>query len=519
MKKVLQGEHLLIVLLIVINMAFGIGTLFDYGESWDEARLYEYGEQSINAYRALFNPEIPVDFGDDDLRYYGPAYFMGMSLIVRGLHPVFPNAPEINLWHIGNFACFQLGLLFFYLLLRRFLRLLSAITTTVLLASQPILWGHAFINAKDIPFMAFFTASVYFGLKMLDNFQSKNFAFKSLLSNPWFYASMVSLGLTISIRILGFAAAGIVLFYFAFVNINKALRLSYAYIGSALVVSFLTWPYLWSSPVSNFLQGIYAMIKFQWIGQVLFNGTYYASNQLPRSYVPQLLLMQLTETALLLFIVGVGLMFWRQFREQYKSVYILFGIWFVAPILYVLISGMNLYDNTRQLLFIFPGMFLVVAIALDKVLSLTKPFWANALILIAVLLPGVAGIVQYHPYEYAFYNFATTARQPIFRNFETDYWATSFKDVTLYLNENAAENSLVIAWGPAHLIRRYAREDLQIKSFDEVTDAGYASQPYYLVLTTRYDMDLKFFPDVEPVYSVWQNDSVLAVVRYIRPQK
>ena len=519
MKRILQGEHLSIVLLIAVNMAFGIVTLTYHGESWDEARLYEYGQQSLSAYRSLLNPAIPVDFGDDDLRYYGPAYFMGMSLIVRGLHVIFPNVLEIDLWHIGNFACLQLGFLFFYLLLRRFFNSLSSITTTALLASQPILWGHAFINPKDIPFMAFFTASVYFGLKMLDHFQSRNFEFKTLLLNPWFYASVISLGLTISIRILGFAAAGIVLLYLALVNVNKALRLSYAYMGSALVVSFLTWPYLWPSPISNFIKGIYAMLKFQWIGQVLFNGAYYSSNQLPRTYVPQLLAMQLTEAALLLFVVGVGLIFWRQFREKHKSIFILFGIWFVVPILYVLISGMNLYDNTRQLLFIFPGMFLATAIVLDTVLNLVRPVWIKAIILIFVLLPGVAGMAKYHPYEYTYYNFLTTARLPIFRNFETDYWATSFKETTQYLNENAPQDSLVIAWGPAHLIRQYAREDLQVKSFDELTDTGYASQPYYLVLTTRFEMDLKFFPEIEPVYSVRQNDSVLAVVRYITPQK
>jgi hypothetical protein len=519
MKKILQREHVFIFLLIAINLVIGMTTLSDYGESWDEARLYEYGEQSLNAYPALFNPAIPVDFGDDDLRYYGPAYFMGMSLLVRGVHAIFPNVMEIDLWHIGNFACLQLGLLFFYLLLRRFLSVWSSITATALLASQPILWGHGFLNPKDIPFMTFFTASVYFGLKMLDHFQSRNFEFRTLLYNPWFYASTTSLGLTISIRILGFAAAGIVLFYFAFININKVLRLSYAYIGSALVVSFLTWPYLWPSPIANFIKGIYAMLKFQWIGQVLFNGMYYSSNQLPRSYVPQLLAMQLTETVLILFVLGVGFIFGRQFREKYKNVYLLFGIWFVAPMLYVLISGMNLYDNTRQLLFIFPGMFLIVGVALDTVFNFTKHFWVKALILMFVLLPGVAGIAKYHPYEYAYYNFITTSRQPIFRNFETDYWATSFKDVTLYLNENAPQDSLVIAWGPAQLIRRYAREDLQVKSFDDLQDNGYASHPYYLVLTTRYEMDQKFFPEIEPVYSVSRNDSVLAVVRYITPVK
>lgn len=519
MKRLLQSEHFFILLLIAINMTFGIATLTDYGESWDEARLYEYGNQSLSAYRALFNPDIPVDFGDDDLRYYGPAYFMGMSLLVRAIQGIFPHILEIDLWHIGNFVCLQLGVVCCYFLLRRFTGVLPALVTTALFATQPLLWGHGFINPKDIPFMAFFTASVFFGLKMLDHFEKQKFELRSLVRNPWFYAAAVSLGLTISIRILGFAAAGIVLFYFAIANFKKVLRLSYAYFGVALFISFLTWPYLWSSPIKNFLQGIYAMLKFQWVGQVLFNGIFYSSNELPRIYVPQLLVMQLTEPTLILFAIGAVAFLSSQFRTKYRLILLLFLVWFVLPLLYILINGMNLYDNTRQLLFIFPGLFLMIAVGIEFLLGLAKPAWVQALIAVLILFPGVAGIVKSHPYEYAYYNFVTTSNSQIFRRYETDYWATSFKQVSVFLNENAPQNSQVIVWGPAQLIERYAREDLDVKSFDDLTDRSFAAHPYYLVLTTRYDMDTVFSPEVQPVYTVEHTESVYAVVKYITPQQ
>src|ERR1044071_8350762 len=180
MKKILRAEYFFIFLLIIVNMVVGMATLSDYGESWDEARLYEYGAQSINAYRALFNPNIPVDFGDDDLRYYGPAYFMGMSTILRGAQNIFQKTSVTDLWHIGNFACLQFGLLCFYFLARRFLGMLPSVVTTALFSSQPIIWGHGFINPKDIPFLAFFTASVYLGLRMVESFEKDNFDLKTL---------------------------------------------------------------------------------------------------------------------------------------------------------------------------------------------------------------------------------------------------------------------------------------------------------------------------------------------------
>jgi len=286
-----------------------------------------------------------------------------------------------------------------------------------------------------------------------------------------------------------------------------------------LIVSFLTWPYLWPSPIANFLKGIYAMLRFQWVGQVLFNGTYYPSNHLPRIYVPQLLTMQLTETALILIPIGMAAFLWPELRKKYKGPFLLFLIWFIVPLLYILINGMNLYDNTRQLFFIFPAMFLIIAVALDILLGWIRPAWATMLVVGLALLPGVAGILKSHPYEYAYYNFLTTSRIQIFRNFETDYWATSFKQVSTYVNENAPENSLVIVWGPSQLIQHNARKDITVKSFDDLKDREYALHPFYIVLTTRYGMDQQFFPEIKPVYSVQHNDNVFAVVKYITPHQ
>jgi hypothetical protein len=38
----------------------------------------------------------------------------------------------------------------------------------LLFSTQPLIWGHAFINPKDIPFMAFFLGSIALGFQMVD---------------------------------------------------------------------------------------------------------------------------------------------------------------------------------------------------------------------------------------------------------------------------------------------------------------------------------------------------------------
>lgn len=515
LKTITKNETFYLSLLIMINLIVGIASLSDYGESWDEARLYSYADQSIQAYQALFDPKILVDFGDDDLRYYGPAYLLGMSLLLHGLQDLFHQVPRIDLWHLGNFVCFQFGLICFYFLSRRFTGILPALTTTALFSSQPLLWGHGFINPKDIPFMAFFMASILVGLKMLDELEKQDFSLKTLINNSWFYVAGIFLGITISIRILGLTAGLIVLFHLFLSDSHKALRLSYAYFGLALIISFLTWPYLWASPVINFLKGLYVMLKFQWIGHVLFDGMYYRNDQVPRTYFPQLFSMQLTEPALILFGAGFLMLFLTNLRRKYKDLIILILGWFIVPVAFILVKGINLYDNTRQLLFIFPPVFVIISVGLESIFVRLKSLWAQTLIILIILSPGISGIVEYHPFEYTYYNFFSVYTRQIFRNFETDYFATSYKEASAYLNENAPKNALIVVWGPSQIVQHYAREDLQIKGFDDLKNTNYSDEPFYLVLSTRYEMDLQIYPDIRPIYSVEHNGSVLSVVKFI----
>ncbi len=514
-KTITKNECLYLSLLIMINLIVGITSLSDYGESWDEERLHSYADQSIQAYHALFDPKIPVDFGDDDLRYYGPAYLMGMSLLVHGFQNLLPQVPRIDLWHIGNFACLQFGLICFYFLARRFTGSLPTQATTALLSSQPLIWGHGFMNPKDIPFMTFFMASILMGIKMLDELEKQDLSLKKLVSNSWFYVAGIFLGLTISIRILGLAAGIIVMFQLFLSNPHKALRLSYAYFGLALIISFLTWPYLWASPLINFLKSLYVMLKFQWVGHVLFDGVYYRTDQVPRTYLPQLFSMQLTETALILFCAGFVILFLTNLRKKHNSLIRLIVIWFIVPIIFILVKGTNLYDNTRQLLFIFPAAFLIISVVWEFIFIRLKILWAQILLILIIVFPGVAGIVEYHPFEYTYYNFSSVHTRQIFRNFETDYFATSYKAASAYLNENAPKNALILVWGPSQIVQHYAREDLQIKGFDDLKNTNYSDEPFYLVLSTRYEMDLQIYPDIHPIYSVEHNGSVLSVVKYI----
>ncbi len=84
-----------------------------------------------------------------------------------------PSWTEVGLWHWVNFLAFQIGLLFFYSLCRRLVGKLAAYAAVLLFSTQPLMYGHAFINPKDIPFMVFFLAAVASGVRMVDDFKAR----------------------------------------------------------------------------------------------------------------------------------------------------------------------------------------------------------------------------------------------------------------------------------------------------------------------------------------------------------
>ena len=524
-----ETERSLLVFWLILTIIIGVLTVRDFGVSYDEPEYYLYAKNSVEAYKSFFALAYTPDFGPHDLPNYGPAFIVLPELGIRILRLVYPDLRAADIWHLSYFLLFQLGGLCLYSLARRWFQTWTAWGILILYTTQPLLWGHAFINPKDIPFMVFCLFTTLSGFRLADslgernsdtripearNFSMPRFRIKDslpFLRSRHLLLAGILLGMTMSIRLLGPLPGLIVILYLAFRLREEWLSVTAAYLMVAVVTMFLTWPYLWQDPVGHWMDSLVLVVNFPWPGRVLFNGHFYDPDGLPFSYLPTLLNLQLTEPLLILMYTGLAmLIFFTIGKRTRLGLLLILGIGGLLPLAFLILTRATMYDNFRQILFLLPPLFLLAGFPLEWVFSALKPFALRVALLFLLAAPGAYAIVQLHPYQYVYYNSLTGGTSGAFRKFELDYWCTSYREAALWLNKNASVSASVGADEADHLLPLYLRQGL-------VPVSGPGKQSGYFVVTSRYNHDLTLFPDATVLYSMTRGDAVLAVVKQLTP--
>jgi len=606
-------QNIPLTILLVLSFLIASFTLTDYGESWDEMKLYNYAADSLEAYVTWFqHGTIPVT--GDRFENYGPVFVMFTRIIAKTVTRIVPGVQDVDIQHLVYFLMFLVGVWTFYQLAARWMSRNAAFGATLLFMTQPVFWGHAFINPKDIPLLSLFLLAVYLGLRMHDTIFERGTdsileaaaSWRELTPRTrrllvtatiiWFFTVIllfggialihqwidnavraaargepsllpliatridriapeiyiekffvlflrvrtvifwlvtgtliwlyrrhlpaalrtlgiilpagIILGLAVSIRIFGTWAGILVAGYILWKSGRKAWLVIGAYALVAIAAMYLTWPYIWPDPVGHFWETVVIMARHPWPSSVLFNGATYPANDLPASYVPLLLAIQLTEPVWALFFVGLAVAAYGVVKRRSGDIelFALTLLWFVLPLVTFVILRPTLYDNFRQSFFIVPPIFFMAGLAFNLI---RKPILQSTLIAL-ILVPGLIASAKLHPYEYVYYNQFIGGLEAAVDRFELEYWATSYREAAEAANRIAPPNANVWVDGPAHLFDTFARPDFHIYSPQEAERADH----YDIVVTlARYDLEKTSFPDAKIVYRVTREGAVFTVIR------
>lgn len=525
-----------ILLLITFNILVALFTFRSYGLSWDEPLFYEYGDALGYAYspREWFsgNFDLENSYGPsaEDHKTRGPAYLLLARNFVYGLEAL--GSDSASAWHLINFLFFQLGVYFLYRLASRWMTSFAALAASAFFSWQPLLWGHAFINPKDPPFLVFFLAACCLGFDMMDAIVDDKPKKRRLV-----LAAGFCLGIATSIRVLGPLAGIFVIIYGAFAlrqslismisisrpintpspSLPKFLNSILLYAGIAILVTVATWPYLWENPVARFSDVARFMSDNPTQLSVLFNGEVFRADEMPRRYIPFMLAATLTEPTWVLFFLGLGTGFWKFVKDRGNSrlrvSLLLTLLWLVLVLIYVMVMQPAVYDGLRHFLFILSPTFVFVGFAFEWIGRYVRNNWLHAGTVLLILSPGMIGIHQLHPYEYTYYNSFVGGTGGVFRSYETDYWLTCYKEAVEAFEETIDQPVNLFVRREPYIAEYYAGESITVKGLrDSAADVQAGD---YILVNTRTNEDRSTFRDAPPVLQVSRGDAIFCVIKKV----
>jgi len=364
-----MNKKAVLALLFGCLAVLGLTIHTDFGLGWDEPIQHQLGQVFVNF---VFHSDKSLLTHAD--RYYGPLFEMSL-LGLEKLFGLDTSQSIFFLRHFTTYLFFVLGLFCFYkILFLRFKHFGWGLIGLVMLLMHPRLFGHAFINTKDIPFLVFFGMSLLSALKFLEKPTRKGAIIHGLFS-----------GLAITSRILGVIIPALTICFVVgefglsvlqkrskqikTVSNNSLIQSTMVYGLSVSLFTYMFWPVLWANPIHHFIEAFKNMSHFPWNGSVLYLGDFVLSTKLPWHYLFVWIGITTPLWMLSSFLLGLGTLFVGFFKKQTNRSDLFMFVSLVLPIASVLVLHSVLYDGWRHL------FFLSIPILYFSVLGLKNGGW------------------------------------------------------------------------------------------------------------------------------------------------
>lgn len=432
-------DALAIAVLVLVG-AIALVTFRDYGLGWDDYTQSQYGQLLVQLYASGFTDKRALSFVN--LYMYGGGFDILATLAAKILpFGLFETRRLVGaiIGIVGLFITWRLG--------RRIGGPLAGLLALILLATCPLYYGHMFINCKDTPFATAMLVALFGIVRAFDEYPRPAPATVALCG--------LGIGLAIGTRVIGgFAVLEALLptvFIFALRSRTSGVGLAGRECGRflvsfipgavlAYVVMGLVWPWGVTAPFNLFRALGYFSHDFERPWRELFDGQLIPIVDMPRSYVPTLLAINLPELMLALGVSGIAGTIVAISRRELDSAGRRAGLLAIVlaatlPVLLTIITRPYIYNGIRHVLFILPPLAVLAGLAGAWIARRLQEHGRTALAAGAIaLVTGVASpvvdMVRLHPYEYTDFNHLVGGVKGARPFFMLDYWGLSLKQAS-----------------------------------------------------------------------------------------
>jgi len=512
------------VLFILVFCLSGILTLSNYGLTWDEAlgNLF-FGERYLHYFATLDKSYLDFD-----------AY-----LTIHQQHPLdlylspFRNRPHefpalsdtasaatmylfsytlgwldpVDGFHLFTTLLVTAFLFVFYFFVSRRLGYPVGLFSLFFLGTFPRLWGDMHFNVKDVPEVVLFGLALIAFWKWFEKPSVTGAVLVGIASGAALADKANALFLPV-IMVLGW-------WPLKPKELWMHLRDHYpkygVMLGSALIIYYLSWPYLHLDPLN--LQRYFSYI-FNQGGRT---GTSWSWQPLSISaaVMPEIML----------FCMAAGIVFsLLKLIKKGEGVYRIALVWLLVPILRISAPPAVNFDGIRHFMEFVPGAALIAGIGaawIVRWMGRKNPNRALAaglvLGLIIALNVGINGS-RFGSFQYIYFNSVyggLPGGSKIFGPDEaTDYWGSSYRKGIEWLNENAEQNAVVYVPVASHIVDLVAplwlREDIKVirpYQFRRSLQEGKAVYIMFVTRPTAYDEIANEFVTLEqPIFDISVQD-------------
>jgi hypothetical protein len=442
-------------------LILGLLTYKDYGVSFDEPAQRLIGITNLNhiAHKfdltSIINNESLAQFPKKLDQITDRDYGVIFELPAAYMEHVFDLKQERDIYHARHlltFLFFLAGVFAVYRMAqRRFNDWRIGLLAATFLILSPRIFADAFYNDKDLVFLSVFAIAMNASISFLLKPSLKT----AVISGVACAIAIDARIMAVIIPALTVSLMGIEMLK-AEINARKGFFYLLIFILSCIGFTILFWPFLWDSPISNFLQAFQNMARFRHNPYLIFMGESVRASNLPWYYTPLWIGITTPIIYLILFSLGAIEIIKSVFKNHIKIWStknelqdLMFLTLFLGPIFAAIFFNSILYNGWRHLYFIYPAFILIAVQGLIFLWGLLNK--------ISILRPILLGVVlfscihtaywmfQHHPLQNLYFNLLSGDWN---RKFEVDYWGLANKQaIEKILNNNT--NATVIAW-PGH---------------------------------------------------------------------
>ena len=432
------------IVVLVLAGTVAAATFRDYGLGWDDYTHSQYGDLLVSLYSSGFADKRALSFVN--LYMYGGGFDLLAALAAKILpFGLFETRRLVGaaVGIAGLFVTWRLG--------RRLGGPLAGLIALILLATCPLYYGHMFINAKDGPFAVTSAIALLGIVRAFEEYPRVTPATVALCG--------IGAGLAVGSRVMGGFVVLDALLLLSFIVVIRshaaALKPALAECGSfllafipgvilAYLVMGLVWPWSVVAPLNPFHAVEYFSNFFEKPWRELFGGQLISVPEMPRSYVPTLVALQLPEVLLALGLCGiVGAIIAVAVRHRGGGAgqrAALFAVVLAAtlPILVTIAARPAMYNGIRHFVFVLPPLAVLGGLAgawtAQRLERLGRAaLVAGALVLVVGAISPVVAMARLHPFEYAYFNRIAGGAAGARPHYMLDYWGLSLTQASRQL--------------------------------------------------------------------------------------